>query len=177
MSWGAGILGLATAAELLALRPDWKVVVLEKEREPASHQTGRNSCVIHSGIYYTPGSAKARLCVEGRTRLLEFCTEHGVPFEVCGKVIVAVEPTEDNRLDELERRGHANGVSGLRRIGPSELRDLEPHCAGIAALEVPETGLVDYRLVAGRSSGSSRLVAAPLRCQRPCSDLRCRTGA
>ena len=145
---GAGILGLATAAELLSIRPGWKVAVLEKEREPAAHQTGRNSCVIHSGVYYAPGSLKAKLCVEGRRRLLEFCTEHSVPFEICGKVIVAVEVSELPRLDELERRGLANGVRGLRRIGPVELRELEPHCTGIAALSVPETGLVDYRLVA-----------------------------
>jgi len=146
---GAGILGLATAAELLAIRPDWNVVVLEKENEPATHQTGRNSCVIHSGVYYTPGSLKAKLCVEGRRRLLEFCSEHSVPAQICGKVIVAVEPVELGPLDELERRGSANGVSGLRRIEPGELRELEPHCAGIGALSVPETGLVDYRLVAG----------------------------
>lgn len=145
---GAGILGLATAAELLARRPDWKVAVLEKESQPASHQTGRNSCVIHSGVYYAPGSLKAQLCVHGRKRLLDFCSEQEIPYEICGKVIVAVGPAELPRLDELERRGAANGVHGLRRIGSDELRELEPYCAGIAALSVPETGLVDYRLVA-----------------------------
>jgi L-2-hydroxyglutarate oxidase LhgO len=145
---GAGILGLATAAELLGRRPDLTVVVLEKEHGVASHQTGRNSCVIHSGIYYTPGSLKAKLCVAGRKLLLSFCEEQSIPYELCGKVIVAADASELGRLDELERRGNANGAAGIRRIGPEELRELEPYCKGVAALAVPETGLVDYRLVA-----------------------------
>jgi L-2-hydroxyglutarate oxidase len=145
---GAGILGLATANELSRRRPDWRVVVLEKESAPALHQTGRNSCVIHSGVYYAPGSFKARLCTRGRELLLAFCDERAVPYEICGKVIVAVEPGELAALDELEHRGNANGVAGLRRIGPDELRELEPHCRALVALHVPTTGLVDYRLVA-----------------------------
>jgi (S)-2-hydroxyglutarate dehydrogenase len=147
---GAGILGLATAHELARRRPDWRIAVLEKEAAPALHQTGRNSCVIHSGVYYAPGSFKARLCTHGRELLLRFCDEHDVPYEICGKVIVAVDPRELAALDELEHRGRANGVEGIRRIGPEELRELEPHCRGLVALHVPTTGLVDYRLVTQR---------------------------
>jgi L-2-hydroxyglutarate oxidase len=147
---GAGILGLATAHELSRRKPDWRIVVLEKEAEPALHQTGRNSCVIHSGVYYAPGSFKARLCTHGRELLLRFCDEHDVPHEICGKVIVAVEPGELAALDELEHRGRANGVEGIRRIAPEELRELEPHCQALVALHVPTTGLVDYKLVTQR---------------------------
>src|SRR5919106_5250093 len=105
---GAGILGLSTAVELLRRRPDWTVVVLEKERAPALHQTGRNSGVIHSGVYYAPGSLKARLCTRGRELLLEFCEREGVPYEVCGKVIVAADESELPALHELHRRSVAN---------------------------------------------------------------------
>src|SRR6059058_5142863 len=129
---GAGILGLATARELLARQQDRKVVVLEREPEVGFHQTGHNSGVIHAGIYYAPGSLKARLCVEGARRLYEYCERRGVRAERCGKVIVATEPSELPRLDELERRGQANGVPGLRRLGPEEIRELEPHARGIA---------------------------------------------
>ena len=143
---GAGILGLATAVELLARRPDWTVVVLEKERAPALHQTGRNSGVIHAGIYYAPGSLKARLCTRGRELLIDFCERERVPYELCGKVIVAADETEVPALHELHRRSVANGVA-VELVGPERLRELEPHCAGVQALHVPGTGLVDYRLV------------------------------
>jgi L-2-hydroxyglutarate oxidase len=149
---GAGILGLATAVELRGRRPDWTVVVLEKERAPALHQTGRNSGVIHSGVYYAPGSLKARLCTRGRELLLEFCEREGVPYEVCGKVIVAADESELPALHELHRRSVANGVP-VELIDSARLRELEPHCAGVAALHVPGTGLVDYRLVAEALAG------------------------
>jgi (S)-2-hydroxyglutarate dehydrogenase len=145
---GGGIVGLATALQLLARRPGASVVVLEKEPALAAHQTGRNSGVIHSGLYYAPGSLKATTCARGRALLERFCTEHGVPFERCGKVVVATSEPEVARLDELERRGRANGLAGVRRIAPEELREREPHAAGVAALFVPETGIVDYREVA-----------------------------
>lgn len=145
---GGGIVGLATALALLDARPGTSLVVLEKEPELAAHQTGRNSGVIHSGLYYKPGSLKARTCLQGRTLLERFCTEHGVPFERCGKVVVATRPEEAAQLEELERRGRANGLSGVRRISTSELREIEPQAAGVAALFVPETGIVDYRAVA-----------------------------
>jgi (S)-2-hydroxyglutarate dehydrogenase len=144
---GAGILGLAVAAEFLRRRPGLDVVVLEKEDSPAQHQTGRNSGVIHSGVYYEPGSLKARLCTRGRTLLLEFCEAEGVQYEICGKVIVAVDRAELPRLETLYERATANGVP-VERFGPEGLREFEPHCTAIAALHVPTTGLVDYRAVA-----------------------------
>ncbi len=144
---GGGIVGLATALALL--ESGWEsVVVLEAEDRVATHQTGRNSGVIHSGVYYKPGSLKARLCAEGRGLLEDFCTAHGVPFERCGKLIVATRPEQLPALDELERRGRANGLAGIRRLGADELRDVEPCAAGQAALHVPETGIVGYGDVA-----------------------------
>ena len=122
--------------------------MLEKEDEVGLHQTGHNSGVIHAGIYYPPGSLKARLCVEGARELYEYCERRGVPVERCGKVIVALDKEEVPRLEELERRGIANQVPGLRRIGPAELRELEPHAAGIDALHSPATGVVDFGAVA-----------------------------
>lgn len=141
---GGGIVGLSTAMQLLEHRPGASLVVLEKESSVAAHQTGRNSGVIHSGLYYRPGSLKASLCVEGYGRLLEFCREHRVSHEVCGKVVVATEATQVPQLDELVRRGTANGLVGLRRIGPDEIREREPHCSGTSGIFVPQTGIVDY---------------------------------
>ncbi len=145
---GGGIVGLASALALLEARPGASLVVLEKERALGAHQTGRNSGVIHAGVYYKPGSIKARTCARGRALLERFCAEHAVPFHRCGKVVVATRAEEVPRLDELERRGRANGLAGIRRIGPEELREREPHVAAVAALHVPETGIVDYRRVA-----------------------------
>jgi (S)-2-hydroxyglutarate dehydrogenase len=140
---GGGIVGLATAMALLK-RPGTKVVVLEAEDQLAKHQTGNNSGVIHSGIYYKPGSLKARNCVEGRTTMYEFCQEHGVKYDNCGKVIVATQESELPALDRLYERGLANGLTGLRRLTPAELKEFEPHSSGIAALLVTQTGIVDY---------------------------------
>jgi (S)-2-hydroxyglutarate dehydrogenase len=145
---GAGILGLATARELQRRRPDWAVLVLEKEAAPALHQTGRNSCVLHAGVYYAPGSLKARLCTEGRRLLLDFCDEQQVPYEITGKLIVATDDRELVKLEELERRARANGLAGLRLLSASDLREVEPHVAGTSGLHVPESGLVDFGLVA-----------------------------
>jgi L-2-hydroxyglutarate oxidase len=145
---GAGIVGLAVAREALLRRPGRRVTVLEAEDRVGPHQTGHNSGVIHAGIYYAPGSLKARLCVAGARELYELCDARGVPAERCGKVIVATERRELPGLDELERRGRANGVPGLRRIGPSELAELEPHVRGLAALHSPATGIVDFGAVA-----------------------------
>jgi (S)-2-hydroxyglutarate dehydrogenase len=145
---GAGIVGLATARELQQRNPDARIVVLEREDRVGVHQTGSNSGVAHAGIYYKPGSLKAKLCVEGVRRMYDFCDEHGVAHERCGKVIVALDRSELGRLDELERRGRANGVPGLKRIGPDELRELEPHAAGIEGLHSPQTGIVDFAGVA-----------------------------
>jgi len=145
---GAGILGLAVAREVLRRRPDARLTVLERHTEVGSEQTGRNSGVIHAGIYYAPGSLKARLCVEGARDLYAYCEDRGIAHARCGKVIVALHPDELPALDELERRGRANGVPGLRRVGGEELRELEPEAAGVAALHSPHTGVVDFAAVA-----------------------------
>lgn len=140
---GGGIVGAATAMALTA-RPGTSVVVVEKEPALAAHQTGNNSGVIHSGLYYKPGSLKAMKCARGREALYRFCEERGVPHERCGKVVVAVREEELPALAELERRGRANGLDGMRRLGPEEIRELEPHVAGLAGLHVPGTGIVDF---------------------------------
>ncbi|HET6848299.1 MAG TPA: L-2-hydroxyglutarate oxidase [Gaiellales bacterium] len=145
---GAGIIGLATARELLRRHPDMALQVLEREPAVAAHQTGHNSGVIHQGVYYQPGSLKARLCVAGARELYDYCDARGIPAERCGKLIVATDAGELSRLDELERRGVANGVPGLRRVDAEELRQIEPHASGIAALHSPQTGIVDYARVA-----------------------------
>lgn len=131
-------------------RPDDSVVVLEQEPGPARHQSGHNSGVIHGGIYYPPGSLKARLCVDGARLMYEYCERHGIPHERCGKLIVAVDPAELPRLDALAARGAANAVPGLRRIAASEIAEIEPNAVGLAALHAPNTGIVDYGAVARR---------------------------
>jgi L-2-hydroxyglutarate oxidase len=146
---GGGLVGLATAFRLLERKPGARLVVLEKEEELARHQSGRNSGVIHAGLYYVPGSLKARLCREGMADLRRFADEHGIAHETCGKLVVALDESELGRLDELRRRGEANGIQGLREVGPDELRELEPNVVGIRALHVPETGVIDFRQVAG----------------------------
>lgn len=147
---GAGIVGLATAMEALRRAPGLRLGVLEKEPHEAAHQTGHNSGVIHSGIYYRPGSMRAKLGVAGAQAMLDFCREHGIPHEVCGKVIVAVHDSELPGLHELKRRADANGVPGVREITAEELRDFEPHTSGVAALHVPSTGITDYKVVAAK---------------------------
>lgn len=146
---GGGIVGLATAYQLLRKRSDGRVDVLEKERSIAQHQTGRNSGVLHSGIYYKPGSLKAQNCRSGKEAMVAFCDEQNVPYEIVGKVIVATEPSELTTLQTLYERGCANGVR-CELIGPERLREIEPHAAGIRAIHVPETGIVDYRVVCQR---------------------------
>jgi L-2-hydroxyglutarate oxidase len=145
---GGGILGLAVARELGRRDPAASVCVLERESEIGTHQTGHNSGVIHAGVYYVPGSLKARLCVEGARDLYDYCEARGLPSERCGKVIVATEDSELERLAELERRGHANGVPGLRRIDADGIAELEPHARGVAGLHSPGTGIADFAAVA-----------------------------
>jgi (S)-2-hydroxyglutarate dehydrogenase len=145
---GAGILGLATARRLLQERPGLRLAVLDKEASIATHQTGHNSGVVHSGIYYTPGSLKARLCTQGKAALERYVAERGLAYERCGKLIVATEESELPRLAELERRALANGVAGLSVLDGDELRAVEPNAAGIKALHARETAIVDYRAVA-----------------------------
>ena len=145
---GGGIVGLSAAMEATRRFPRLRLAVLEKETEVARHQTGHNSGVIHSGIYYKLGSLKARLCVEGAAAMVEFCRAHGIPHDVCGKVIVATQEAELPRLEELRRRGEANGLRGIRELGAEQLREVEPHTAGLRALHVPSTGITDYAAVA-----------------------------
>jgi L-2-hydroxyglutarate oxidase len=152
---GGGIIGLATAMALTE-RTRAAVVVLEAEGRLAAHQTGHNSGVIHSGLYYPPGSLKARNCVAGREALYRFCAEHGIAHERCGKVVLAVRECELPRLEELERRGRANGLQGLVRLAPGEIREHEPHARGVAGLFVPDTGIVDYTAVSEAYAGCVR---------------------
>lgn len=146
---GGGLVGLGTAWALHRRQPDRPLILLEKEAEVGTHQTGRNSGVLHSGIYYTPGSLRARLCREGADRMAAFCTAEGLPFTRCGKVIVATRPEELPRLEALATRAQANGLEA-RRLSPEELAEHEPHAAGLAALHLPSTGVVDFRAVARR---------------------------
>ena len=140
---GGGIVGLATALALTDRYPRARLVLLDKEPKIASHQTGHNSGVIHSGIYYKPGSLKARLCVEGARLMKVFCTEHGIDWEPCGKLIVATDDRELGRLQNIHERGEANGLSGLKMLEGPEIKGYEPHCRAVRALLVPETGIVD----------------------------------
>jgi (S)-2-hydroxyglutarate dehydrogenase len=147
---GGGILGLASALALLERSPDLRLTLLEKEPTLAVHQTGHNSGVVHAGLYYAPGSLKATLCREGKGLLEAFCREHEVPLRRSGKLVVAVDETELVRLAELKRRGTGNGIEGLAELEETELGQIEPHVRGIRGLYVPETGVVDFRLVAER---------------------------
>ncbi|MBT6162175.1 L-2-hydroxyglutarate oxidase [Flavobacteriales bacterium] len=142
---GGGIVGAATLYQLQQRYPNRTILLIEKERELAGHQTGNNSGVIHSGLYYPPGSLKAKNCVEGRRALVRFAEEHKVPHDVCGKVVVAVEPSELPMLEKIHGIGQKNEIEGLERIDGDQLRDIEPHCKGVGALWVPCTGIIDYR--------------------------------
>jgi L-2-hydroxyglutarate oxidase LhgO len=144
---GGGIVGLATGRQLLERHPSAQILLLEKEDGPGQHQTGHNSGVLHCGLYYKPGSTKARLAVEGIRRIVAFCEQHGVPYELCGKTVVATEPEEIPRLHALFERGAANGVEGLELLGPEQIREYEPHAAGLAGIRVPQEGIVDYGAV------------------------------
>jgi (S)-2-hydroxyglutarate dehydrogenase len=144
---GGGIVGLATACRLSERFPGARVTVLEKENVVGYHQTGHNSGVLHCGLYYKPGSAKARLAVTGIREMVAFCQENDIPHEICGKLVVAADQTEVARLRDLHERGRANGLEGLRWLGPEEMREIEPHVGGVAALRVPQEGIVDYKAV------------------------------
>ena len=161
---GGGIVGLATAYQLSRSHPHLRLVVLEKEAAPAAHQTGHNSGVIHSGLYYRPGSAKAATCVRGGELLKAFCDEHGVPYKLCGKVVVATTEEEIPRLEDLHGRGTANGVPELSLIGPERLREIEPHAtSGIQALHVPQAGIIDYTAVTRALASALEAVGGELR--------------
>lgn len=145
---GAGLVGLAVGRALIQSRPGLALLIVDKEPAIASHQSSHNSGVLHSGLYYRPGSLKAQLCAEGRRSMEELCDQGGIAWRRCGKVVVATEDSGLAALDELERRGTANGLGGLIRLGPDGLRDVEPHATGLAALYVPEAGVVDFPAVA-----------------------------
>lgn len=168
---GAGIVGLATA-RALAVRHRLRIVVVEAEQRVAFHQTGHNSGVVHSGLYYRPGSVKATHCARGREALYRYCAEHGVAHERCGKLVVAVSAAELPRLDELARRGQANGLAGIRRLDPGEMREREPHVEGVAGLLVPETGIVDYVGVAGAMAAEVAAQGGEVRLGWPCMAVR-----
>ncbi|MGZ6343874.1 MAG: L-2-hydroxyglutarate oxidase [Candidatus Limnocylindrales bacterium] len=145
---GGGLLGLATAYRLLGRRPDLRLLILEKETELAAHQSGHNSGVLHAGLYYAPGSLKARLCREGKAELERFAEAHAIPFERCGKLVVALDEIELPRLEALRERATANAVPGLEAVGPERIRELEPHAAGRRGLWSPTTAIIDFRRVA-----------------------------
>ncbi|MCP4120778.1 MAG: L-2-hydroxyglutarate oxidase [Bacteroidetes bacterium] len=144
---GAGIIGLATALELLERNPDIQLAIIEKEDSEAKHQTGRNSGVLHSGIYYTPGSLKAKNCIDGYYKMIDFCREHEVDFDICGKVIVATSDDQLPALEKIYQNGLSNGLEGIRYINQEELYKIEPHISSVNALLVPQTGIIDYKRV------------------------------
>lgn len=147
---GAGIVGLATALKTIEKNPNLNIVVIEKESKVAAHQTGNNSGVIHSGIYYKPGSLKAKNCIEGYNMLIDFCNQHNIPYELCGKIIVATSESELTALDNIYKRGIENGLKGLRYIDETEIKAIEPHTYGVKGIAVPQTGIVDYKVVAAK---------------------------
>lgn len=172
---GGGIVGLATTYRLLAARPSLRLIVLEKEPELASHQTGHNSGVLHAGLYYAPGSARARLCREGKLELERFAAEHGIPCERPGKLVVALDEDELPRLSALRERALANGVE-VEEVGPQRIREIEPHAAGIRALWSPTTGVVDFRRVALALAEEIRRGGAEIRTRVPVRAIRERPG-
>lgn len=144
---GGGIVGLATAYQLLNEKPDLRILVIEKEDRLAKHQTGNNSGVIHSGLYYKPGSLKAENCIKGYEMLIEFAKKHEIPFDLCGKVVVATNKAQIPLLDNLYQRGMENGLTKITKISQQELKEIEPHCAGVEAIKVPYTGIIDYTAI------------------------------
>ncbi len=155
---GGGVVGLATAYKLQSHFPELKIVVFEKEKELAYHQSGRNSGVLHSGLYYTPGSLKAKNCVKGRRELIEFAKENDVDFDICGKLVVAVNKSEAHRLSELKNNGEQNGLKGLKLLNPDEFKKIEPYAEGVQALWVPNSGIIDYKQVANKLAQKLKLL-------------------
>lgn len=169
---GGGAVGLATALQLLAKNPRLKVVVIEKETAVANHQTGNNSNVIHSGIYYKPGSLKAKNCIHGYNLLLDFCQKYEVPYTICGKVIVATDEKEVPLLKNIFDRGQQNGLQQLKMLTAGELKEYEPHVAGIAGIHVPQTGIVDYRVVAEKYADVFQQAGGELKLGEKVTDIR-----
>ena len=173
---GGGIVGLATALRILEARPGAKLLLLEKEKRLGQHQTGHNSGVLHAGLYYKPGSLKAKLAVEGLRQMVDFCQRHKVAHEQCGKIVVATEAEEMPRLEKLLERGTANGLKGLRMLGPEQIREIEPHAAGLAAIHVPEEGIVDYGAVVEAMAMEIRRLGGEIRTEEPVGSLKGSSG-
>lgn len=173
---GAGIVGLATAYALQNSFPGIRLAIIEKEELPGQHQTSHNSGVLHAGIYYQPGSLKARLCTSGVKKMIAFCDEHGIRYELCGKVIVATTEDELDKLDELYRRGKENGVPGLTRITPQELKEIEPYATGLAALYSPQTGIADFPRVARVLAEQAQARGADLYTSSPLQAIKAGNG-
>jgi L-2-hydroxyglutarate oxidase LhgO len=173
---GGGIVGLATALRLLERFPSVRLLLLEKESGPGRHQSGHNSGVLHCGLYYKPGSTKARLAVQGVRKMVEFCAQHSIPYELCGKIVVATEQEELPRLHELLARGAANGLQGLELLGPEQIREYEPHAAGLAGIRVPEEGIVDYPAVTQAMAEEIRLRGGEIRFSSEVTRLEDRGG-
>ena len=169
---GGGILGLAVAREMLQRRPGMRVLVVEREPQLAAHQTGHNSGVVHAGLYYTPGSLKARLCREGKAALETFCAEHGIRVQRVGKLVVALTEDELPRFETLEGRARENGVEGLETVGPERIRELEPHARGIRGLWSPGTGIVDFRAVARAYAADVEAAGGTIETGRAVTGLR-----
>jgi L-2-hydroxyglutarate oxidase len=169
---GAGIIGLAIGREIIRRWPGTRVVVLEKEDRIAAHQTSHNSGVVHAGLYYKPGSLKARLCTRGREMLREYCTDRGLPYEECGKLVVAVNSEDVRRLDAIYARADSNAVPGLRRIGPEEIRAIEPHATGLVALHSPHTAITDYPLICASFAKDITEAGGEIRCTAPVTRIR-----
>jgi L-2-hydroxyglutarate oxidase len=173
---GGGIVGLATGYRLLERFPDVKLLLLEKESGPARHQTGNNSGVLHCGLYYKPGSTKARLAVQGVRRMVKFCAEHSIAHEMCGKVVVATEQQEVPRLHALLERGRANGLEGLQLLGPEEIHEFEPHAAGLAGIRVPQEGIVDFKAVSAALADEIQARGGEIRFSSKVTQLRASNG-
>ena len=169
---GGGIVGLATAYQTLQNRPGTRLLLIEKEAELAAHQTGHNSGVIHSGLYYKPGSLKATNCINGYKMLVDFCDKEDLPFELCGKVVVATEEHELPILKGLFERGKENGLDGLKMLDANEIREYEPHCNGLAGIRVPQTGIVDYKQVAERYGKRIREMGGEIRLGERVLDMK-----
>ncbi len=173
---GGGIVGLATALKIKEQRPHLKLAVLDKEKQVATHQTGHNSGVIHSGIYYKPGSLKAKNCVRGYDMLLKFCNRHEIPYELCGKVIVATNSKEQPQLDTIQSRGEANGLTGLKRLAKEEIAEYEPHVNGLEAIFVPQTGIINYSAVSQKYAEVMQEKGGKLFLDRKVLDIRTHVG-
>jgi (S)-2-hydroxyglutarate dehydrogenase len=169
---GGGIVGLATALNVLQKSPSRKVLVIEKENEVAKHQTGNNSGVIHSGLYYKPGSLKAKNCIEGYNLLLDFCKTNDVPYELCGKIVVATEEKEIPLLKNLFDRGAQNGLHGFKMLNATQLKEYEPHVQGVAGFFVPQTGIVDYKVVAEKYAQLIKTMGGEIHLNEKVIDIR-----